>query len=242
MTKEAFADGIISCCQVDEENQDQMWNELLHEEGPHPRKPSYRGLQTITEIKHVFEGDGPNDGFPRPLSGALLHLLIEIETGNADKNKVDASKSYESSHQCILFETKPESTGDNDGHEVGRKVGKYCWHAQLVDLFFESVDPSSCKGLEETHKEHDEVNVKVDCVQEDEASISSVNQTKEESNQAAKAGQLGLRDIAKVDSVACSRESSLQKGESTIDTEKEQIKEKESTSSGRPKLEGNRLH
>lgn len=141
---------------------------------------------------------------------------------NASRQNIDKDKiTY------VVSDTKPKAASDNDRSKVRRKVGVDRSFSELSHLFFKSKDPSGRKGLKEADEKHDKVDVKVNDVQKVETRIRTVDDAKQEANEAHHCRKGRLAVFTQVDGIRSGGERTFQQPETRIDSKKKEVKEQE---------------
>ena len=156
---------------------------MLHQQAPDKGDRADDFLHFIAQLQNISKVNLPEDGLHGPLSIRSCDNLLGKESSDADSCKVEKEERDKAGPDCSLYRSGiPHNAAEGDSTKVGNHEGINHWNGETFDLSNDIVGPGTSKGLEETDQNHDEIDVKVNDVQEVKSSIGTVHDGEEETN------------------------------------------------------------
>ncbi len=160
-------DIILRLSQIDKENNEYVWDEMLHQQAPDEWNRTNDILHAVAQAQNIAKVHLPQHRPSCPLSIRISHDLVNKVDGNSKEQEVNSKETDKTAPDGrIGRESVPQNAADDDSSEVGRHEGVNNRSSLAFDLSDNVVGPGTSKGFEETDQNHDKVDVKVYSVQE----------------------------------------------------------------------------
>ena len=174
----------LGLSQVDKEDNEDVWDEMLHQQTPDKWDLADDLLHLIAQLHNVSKVNLIEERLHGPLSvgrgdNSLGKVSSDCDSNNVPRKECDKASPYSS----IGRSSVPYDAAEDDGTKVSGHEGIDDGSSLGFDLPDNIVGPGTSKCLEETDQNHHEIDVKVNDVQEVETSIGAVHDGEEETNE-----------------------------------------------------------
>lgn len=229
VSEDGLSIGVLGVGQVDKENDENLRDEMLHKKTPDEGNLADDSLHAIAEEQDVSKVNFPPHGFHSPLAIRSVHDLLDVDVGNSEACEVETKQTDETGPDGdARGESVPQNAAKDDSTKVGNLEGINDGRTLAFALSDDVVGPGTSVCFKESDQEHDEINVKVNCVKEDEAGVGSVHDGEEETDTRHTESEPEAGDLLEVDSIVHDGDEGLQKGKGGVNTQQEQVEEDQS--------------
>ena len=161
VSEERIAVRSLGRSEVDKQDDQDVWNELLNQEAPQKWHVANHGLNSVPETDDIPKGKFPPDGSPS--SGVILcQPLRKVKCRDKNTATVGYNETNKPRPRCVLtFNTEPECTSNKNTEKIRANICCNRGSAKKLRLMHHSIRPARAECLKESDDDHDKVDVEI---------------------------------------------------------------------------------